>query len=156
MTPQLEFSFRIEIQVTPPVIVSNDRVYGKRQLIPIASGKVSGAITGEVLPGGVDSQIIDASGLCRLSARYAVKTDAGHTFYIENNGIRRVPPEWRERLFSEDMSFFSEIAPEEIYFKTTPKFEVYHASLNWLRESIFICSAQRSEKGVFLDMYRVV
>ncbi|XAW87816.1 DUF3237 domain-containing protein [Vibrio sp. CDRSL-10 TSBA] len=153
--PKLEFSFRIEIQVSKPVVVSNDKELGKRQLIPIESGVVSGALSGKVLPGGIDSQIIDKDGLCRLSARYAIETDQGQTFYIENNGIRRIPQEWREQLFSDDMSFFNQLAPEEIYFKTTPNFEVYSSELKWLTESLFVCSAQRSATGVFLDMYQV-
>ncbi len=155
MQPELEFSFRIEIQVTKPVVVSKDKEFGKRQLIPIASGTVTGAIEGKVLPGGIDSQVIDKNGLCRLSARYAIETNSGETFYIENNGIRRIPAKWREQLFSDDMSFFNDIAPEDIYFKTVPDFEIYNESLQWLTESLFICSAQRSASGVYLDMYRV-
>ncbi len=156
MTPKLEFSFRIEIQVTQPIVVSQDKQWGKRQLIPIESGTVTGAIEGEVLPGGIDSQIIDKDGLCRLSARYAVKTRQGDTFYIENNGIRRIPQQWRHLLFSDDMGFFNEIPTEDIYFKTTPSFEVYSDTLKWLTESLFVCSAQRSATGVFLDMYKVI
>ncbi|MDC0610188.1 DUF3237 family protein [Vibrio sp.] len=155
MTPELIFSFRIEIQVTAPIVVSNDREFGKRQLIPIASGLVSGDIEGKVLPGGIDSQIIDKNGLCRLSARYAVETNDGETFYIENNGIRRIPENWRDQLFSHDMSFFNEIPAQDIYFKTTPTFEVYGKSLQWLTENLFVCSAQRSASGVYLDMYKV-
>ncbi len=156
MTPKLEFSFRIEIQVTQPIVVSQDKQWGKRQLIPIASGTVTGAIEGEVLPGGIDSQIIDKDGLCRLSARYAVKTRQGETFYIENNGIRRIPKPFREQLFSDDMHFFNQIPKDDIYFKTTPTFEIYSDSLKWLTENLFVCSAQRSATGVFLDMYKVV
>lgn len=155
MHPILDFSFRIEIQVSKPIVVSNDKEFGKRQLIPIESGVVSGAISGKVLPGGVDSQIIDKDGLCRLSARYAIETDEGNTFYIENNGIRRIPEQWRDELFSDDMSFFNQIAAEDIYFKTTPTFEVYSSNLKWLSENVFICSASRSAHGVFLDMYVV-
>lgn len=155
MQPELDFSFRIEIQVSQPIVVSNDKELGKRQLISISSGAVSGDIEGKVLPGGIDSQVIDKDGLCRLSARYAIETQNGETFYIENNGIRRIPEVWREKLFSDDMSFFNQIPAEDIYFKTVPTFEVYSPSLKWLTESLFICSAQRSENGVFLDMYRV-
>lgn len=156
MAPELEFSFRIDIQVDKPVIVSNDPVHGKRQLIPIHSGTVSGDIEGKVLPGGIDSQIIAADGLCSLSARYAIETTEGDTFYIENNGIRRVPEAFRERLFGDDMSFFNEIPEDEIYFKAIPTFEVYSENLDWLRQNLFVCSAKRTESGVFLDMYRLI
>ena len=154
MDPKLEFSFSIDIVVDQPIIVSNSPVTGKRQLIPILRGKVSGELTGEVLPGGVDSQIIDPNGVCRLSARYALKVSEG-TVYIENNGIRTVPAEYKSLLFTEDMSFFNQILPSDIYFKTVPVFEVDSPELEWLQTSIFICSASRTSDGVKLDFYRV-
>lgn len=154
MDPKLEFSFSIDIVVDQPIIVSNSPVTGKRQLIPILRGKVSGELTGEVLPGGVDSQIIDPNGVCRLSARYALKVSEG-TVYIENNGIRTVPAEYKSLLFTEDMSFFNQISSSDIYFKTVPVFEVDTPELEWLRTSIFICSASRTSDGVKLDFYRV-
>lgn len=156
MTPQLEFSFSISITVNKPIIVSQDPVYGKRQLIPIEQGTVTGAISGHVLPGGIDSQIIDAQGLCHLSARYAIATDNGERFYIENNGIRRIPEAWRKQLFEDNMAFFNDIPQDEIYFRAVPTFEVYSDNLRWLTESIFLCSAQRTATGVFLHMYRVL
>ncbi|KAG9389989.1 Uncharacterized protein family UPF0311 [Carpediemonas membranifera] len=133
----------------------NCREFGKRQLIPITGGTVSGAIEGYVVGGGVDSQVIDKNGICRLSARYAVETNDGLSFYIENNGIRRVPAEFRDRLFGDDMSFFNDIPADEVYFRTTPTFEVHHPGLQWLRESLFISSGERTASGVRLSFYRV-
>lgn len=155
MKPEFEFSFSIDIVVDKPIVVSNSPLTGKRQLIPILSGRVSGALSGEVLPGGVDSQIIEPDGVCRLSARYALRVTEG-TIYIENNGIRRVPKEFKNLLFSEDMSFFNKISPSDIYFKTVPIFEVDSPELEWLRTSIFICSANRTSDGVKLDFYKLL
>ena len=155
MKPQLEFTFSIDIVVDNPIIVSNTSSTGKRQLIPILSGQVSGALSGEVLPGGIDSQIIEPNGVCRLSARYALRVLEG-TVYIENNGIRRVPEEFKDMLFTEDMSFFNQISPSDIYFKTVPVFEVDSPELEWLRTSIFICSANRTSDGVKLDFYKLL
>ena len=79
----------------------------------------------------------------------------GGTVYIENNGIRRLPEEYKERLFGDDMRFFSDIPPEAIYFRTVPTFEVDAPALRWLTTSLFICSGGRSQDGVTLDFYRV-
>lgn len=155
MTPELKFSFAIDLVVDKPFVVSNSPQKGKRQLIPITSGQVSGDIKGIVLPGGVDSQIIQPDGLCRLSARYALRVEEG-TIYVENNGIRRIPQQHVARLFGEDMLFFSELAPEDIYFRTVPTFEVDSEKLDWLVNSLFVCSALREEKGVKLAFYRVL
>lgn len=77
------------------------------------------------------------------------------TVYIENNGIRRLPEEYKERLFGDDMRFFSDIPPESIYFRTVPTFEVDTPALRWLTTSLFICSGGRTQDGVMLDFYRV-
>lgn len=154
MTPELRFSFSIDITVSDPVVIYNNSRRGKRQLIPILDGTVSGAIEGNVLPGGVDSQIIGTDGVCRLSARYALQVHEG-AVYIQNDGIRRIPDEFRDKLFGSDMSFFSTLSPADIYFRTVPTFEVDSPALEWLTTSVFICSASRSETGVKLGFYRV-
>lgn len=82
MTPELRHCFSITIQVDKPIIVSRSPQTGKRQLIPIVGGSVSGQLRGHVLPGGVDSQIIEPDGTCRLSARYALQVAEG-TVYVE-------------------------------------------------------------------------
>ena len=107
-----------------------------------------------VLPGGVDSQIIEPDGTCRLSARYALQVAEG-TVYVENNGIRRVPAQYHDQLFADDMRFFSDIPPEAIYFRTVPTFEVDAPALSWLTTSLFICAGGRTQDGVMLDFYQV-
>lgn len=155
MIPELEYSFSIDIRVDSPIVVSNSPSRGKRQLIPILGGSISGALEGEVLPGGVDSQIIEPDGVCRLSARYALRVNEG-TVYVENNGIRRVPEAWKEHLFGDDMRFFNQLSAEDIYFRTAPVFEVSAPELDWLTNSLFVCSANRTASGVKLAFYRVV
>lgn len=154
MTPALVHSFSIAIQVAKPIPVSHSPETGKRQLIPIESGVVSGELTGHVLPGGVDSQIILPDGSCRLSARYAIQVAQG-CVYIENNGLRRIPEAYHQHLFADDMSFFSDLPPEDIYFRTIPRFEVDTPALVWLTHSLFICAGNRTRDVVMLDFYRV-
>lgn len=155
MHPELTLRFTVEIRVDKPVVINATAEGGKRQLISILEGKVSGKINGFVLPGGIDSQIIQPDGTCHLSARYGLQTEHG-TVYVENNGIRRIPVEWRHRLFDQDMSFFNDIPAQDIYFKAVPTFEVYSAALRWMTESVFVCSGQRSAQGVSLKFYELL
>ncbi|MCY2230928.1 DUF3237 family protein, partial [Klebsiella pneumoniae] len=46
MTPELRHCFSITIQVDKPIIVSRSPQTGKRQLIPIVGGSVSGQLRG--------------------------------------------------------------------------------------------------------------
>jgi len=147
----LDEIFSINVKVDNPILVGQDDIVGRRQLIPIISGELIGTdIHGIVLPGGVDSQIIRPDGTCDLSARYGIKLDDGTGFYIENNGIRTVPNEYIELVKKGEF-----IDPSLYYFCTTPKFEVYHEKLKWLTQSIFICKATRLPDSVILKFYSI-
>jgi len=147
----LEEIFSITVKVDNPILVGQDHVVGRRQLIPIISGELIGKdIHGVVLPGGVDSQIIRPDGTCDLSARYGVKLDDGTSFYIENNGIRTVPKEYIELVKKGEF-----IDPSLYYFCTTPKFEVYNEELKWLTQSVFTCIATRLPDSVILKFYSI-
>lgn len=147
----LEEIFSITVKVDKPILVGQDDIVGRRQLIPIISGELIGKdIHGIILPGGVDSQIIRPNGICDLSARYAVKLDDGTSFYIENSGIRTVPSEYIELVKNGEF-----IDPSLYYFCTTPKFEVYSQELKWLTQSIFTCVATRLPDSVILKFYSI-
>ena len=77
----MRFLFKVLAQVEKPIVVGQDGKNGRRQLIPVPSGTVEGTdlqgnpITGIVLPGAVDSQVIHPDGKCELSARYGVQAE---------------------------------------------------------------------------------
>jgi Protein of unknown function (DUF3237). len=147
----LEEVFSIEVKVDKPIVVGQDEVVGRRQLIPILSGEVKGdKFKGVVLPGGVDSQIIRPDGKCELSARYGIKLEDGATIYIENNGIRTVPDEYIEAVKKGEF-----VDPNVYYFRTVPTFEVYDEKYRWMMKHLFICSATRLVDKVLLKFYKV-
>lgn len=146
--------FTISVRVSSPIVVGQDDINGRRQLIPIESGVLQGSdmegrpITGKVVPGGVDSQVIRPDGTCELSARYGVQLEDGRSFYIENNGIRTVPTEYVSQVLAGEF-----IDPSLYYFATTPRFEVYDRTLEWLEKYIFVCKAVRTPTEVNLIYY---
>lgn len=159
--PTLKKQFEIRVEVAPPVLIGQDDISGRRQLIPILSGTLTGtsegnfpSLTGEVLPGGVDSQVIRPDGKCELSARYGVRLTGGEwdgaSFYIENNGFRTVPEEYVPQVLAGGF-----VDPSLYYFCTVPQFEVYDSRLNWLKQRLFICSATRLPDAVILGYYTV-
>lgn len=143
--------FTIEVEVDKPIVVGQDEINGRRQLIPVLSGELTGSnLHGQVLPSGVDSQVIRPDGTCHLSARYGVRMDDGSSFYVENNGIRTVPNAYVEAVKAGKF-----IDPELYYFVTKPSFEVFGESLQWLTNKVFICKARRLPDQVLLDYYVV-
>ncbi|MEH7097930.1 DUF3237 domain-containing protein [Neobacillus vireti] len=147
----LEEVFSINIVVDKPIVVGEDEIVGRRQLIPILSGEVNGnGFKGTVLPGGVDSQIIRPDGKCELSARYAIQLEDGTAMYIENNGMRTVPEE-----YVEDVKAGKFVDPNVYYFRTTPTFETYRDKYKWMMNCIFVCYATRLPENVLLKFFRV-
>ncbi len=151
MSPSLKFRFNVTAKVGPPVLVACDEKTGRRQLIPVLSGELAGeGMHGIVLPGGVDSQIVRPDGRCELSARYGIRMDDGSGLYIQNDGLRTVPPEYAEAVFRGEF-----IDPSLYYFCTTPKFEIFSDALKWLQERVFICAARRLPDAVEINYYSV-
>jgi hypothetical protein len=57
---------------------------GTRNVIPITGGSVTGRVTGKVLAGGADFQIV--SGTAKLDARYTLASNDGEFIVIRNCG----------------------------------------------------------------------
>lgn len=153
MQPKLIKAFEIRCNVAKPSFIGQDQISGRRQLIAITSGELLGAALpwhGTVLPDGIDSQVVRPNGRAELSARYGVRLDDGASFYIQNDGIRTVPPEYIETVLS------GGIAPSDVYYCVTrPTFEVYDERLNVLNDKIFICAATRYPDSISLEYYMV-
>ena len=94
--------------------------------------------------------MIRPDGTCELSARYGVKLDDGSSFFIQNDGIRTVPSEYREAVKRGEF-----IDPSLYYFCTRPTFEIYDQRLSWLYEKVYVCCATRLPDQVILGYYTV-
>ena len=153
MTPKLVKAFEVRAQVDTPTFIGRGEKTGRRQLIYVPSGVTVGfalPFDGELLPDGVDSQIVLPNGRAELSARYGVRLKDGRSFYIQNDGIRTVPPEYVETVLS------GGIAPAEVYYCVTkPTFEIYDDSLSILKDRQFITVATRNPDSIVLEYYMV-
>lgn len=83
----------MEVHVTiDPSIISQIRTNTEAVVMIPFGGTVDGELfTGKVLPGGVDTQVVNAVGVRHMSARYMLEGN-DHTgkpcrIYIENNGF---------------------------------------------------------------------
>ncbi len=151
-----KWMFTVTVTADKPILVGQDDVNGRRQLINCPSGTVEGVdpdgkeFRGATLPCTVDSQVIRPNGVAELSARYGVRLDDGRSFYIENNGIRTVPPEYVPTVLEGGF-----VDPDLYYFVTTPKLEAYDDSLRWMERHVFLCKATRTPDSVQIRYYMV-
>jgi len=125
--------------------------YGERRVVGILGGTVQGAkLSGRILPGGADWQIIRSDGAADIKARYTIKTDAGALVMVTSEGLRHGPPEVIERLARGD-----NVDPALYYFRTVMRFETSDPAVDWLNRILALARGQREARVVRLDVYEV-
>ena len=148
--PSLEYAFTARVELAPPVEQGNADG-GRKRFIAITGGTVTGPkLTGTVLAGGGDWQVIEPNGLTRVEARYFLKASDGTVIEVTNPGVRVATPEVADRLARGDV-----VDPSAYYFRTTPRFTVAPGAQEWLRRSAFVARGIRKPDHVLIDFYVV-
>ena len=134
-----------------PVQELGDTPLGRRRIIPITGGRFRGErLSGRVLPGGADWQIVCPGGLSQLEARYTLETDDGALVYVRNVGLRHGPPEVLARLAAGEA-----VDAQLYYMRTTPSFETGAERYRWLNRIVCVATGARRKDAVELDVYEV-
>jgi hypothetical protein len=124
---------------------------GKRRIIPITGGTVSGPmLKGKILAGGADFQIVVSETSADLDARYLIELDSGEHIFVQNHALRRGSAENIAKLVKGEF-----VDPAEIYFRCVPTFEVSSPSLHWMTESVFLGTGARFPDHVLISIYKV-
>ena len=124
--------------------------HGRRRIIPITGGKVTGKINGTVLPGGADFQIVVSDTCADLDARYLLQLDSGEHVFVMNRALRRGSVEDIAKLVRGEP-----VDPQAIYFRCVPTFEVSSPALAWLTENVFVGTGARFPDRVEMRFFRV-
>ena len=129
-----------------------DTPHGRRRIIGITGGRFSGErLSGRVLPGGADWQVIRVDGVADLDARYTLETSDGALIFVSNRGYRHGPPEVLKRLFSGEP-----VDPSLYYMRTTPRFETGDARYAWLNRLVCVATGARRAAAVELEVFEVL
>ena len=146
--PGLEFVFEVVATLEKPLIFGQTG-FGERRIIGITGGTVKGpALTGVVLPGGADWQIVRDDGVSEINARYTLRADDGALIYIDAPGIREASPAVIQRINSGES-----VDPSEYYFRTTPRLETAGKKYAWMNRRLFVCKGIRHPDGVEIRYY---
>jgi uncharacterized protein DUF3237 len=125
--------------------------HGRRRIIPITGGEFRGErLSGRVLPGGADWQVVRRDGVAQLEARYTLETADGALVYVENKGLRHGPKEIMQSLMAGE-----NVEPSLYYMRTTPRFETGDERYAWLNRMVCIATGARRAGAVELDVYEV-
>jgi len=125
---------------------------GRRRIIPITGGTVSGArLQGAVLPGGADWQTVFEDGTAQLEARYTLKIDDGALIDVTNYGYRHGPPDVLAALARGEP-----VDPQQYYMRTTPRFETGDPRHAWLNHTLFVATGARLPDAVRIIVFEIL
>lgn len=152
VVPGLELLYRASITVASPQLFgATPQAGGERRIINITGGDFSGErLSGAVLEGGADWQVIRSDGVAQLEARFTMRTHDGALLYVRNFGFRHGAPEVIARLFSGEV-----VDPSTYYFRMTPLIETGDPRYAWLNALILVGSGMRTRTHVIYDVYAV-
>ena len=110
---------------------------GRRRVIPIVGGTVSGRLEGRVLPGGADWNLEHADGSVELWARYELRLADGAVLSVTNTAVHDADP--------------------RLPILTSPQFEVGDGGPVWLRTGVYVglLTPRLSESAVRIEVHAV-
>lgn len=150
MTLDTEFVLEARVAVATPLELG-ETPYGRRRVIHITGGHFAGPrLSGTIVPGGADWQVIRPDGVTELTALYELKTDDGVLIHVTNRGLRHGPAEVMQRLARGEP-----VDPASYYFRTAPVFEAPSGPYEWLNRSVFVAIGARSARDVLVRVFEV-
>lgn len=127
--------FTLHVDLGPPLDIG-PVPGGHRRVIPIIGGHFAGErLSGEVLPGGADWNLVRPDGTVYLWARYTLQADDGTLIMITNDGFQPGAPDTMARILAGQP-----IDMVHWYAKTRPTFEVAGDKYAFLNSRVFVGS----------------
>lgn len=147
---QIQKLLQIEITLETPRELG-DTPLGRRRIIGITGGRFSGErLSGRVLPGGADWQVIRPNGVTEFDARYTLETADGAFIYVCHGGFRHGPPEVMKKLLEGQ-----EVDPSLYYMRGSMRLETGAARYAWLNGIVCVTTGARKAAEVHLEVFEV-
>ena len=147
--PKLEHLCDLAVDVGTP-IDAGVTPFGRRRLVPITGGAVTGRLAGRVLPGGADVQIVGAETTARLEAQYMLELHDGSVVYVKNLALRVASAEVTGRMLRGEP-----VDAAAVYFRGQLTLESGDPRWAWLGERQFLSIGQRRPDAVLMSFYLV-
>ena len=148
--PGLEFICDARVAVAAPLDLG-DVGKGGRRIVAITGGDFSGPqLSGEVVPGGADWQVLRSDGVAELEARYTLRTEDGALIYVRNHALRHGPAAVMAALAAGEA-----VPPGAYYFRGATFFETGAMRFVWMTRHIMVCTGYREAARVVLKFYQV-
>ncbi len=149
LSPDPLFTIRAELA---DILQFGNTPVGERRVINILGGRIEGRrLTGQILPGGADWQVIRPDGAADIQARYTIMSDSGGLVLVSSEGLRHGPPDIIARLANGEP-----VDPALYYFRTLMRFETADSGLDWMNRILAIAHGARLPNAVALDVFEVL
>ncbi len=150
VVPALELLAHFEVELGE-VLDLGDTHLGHRRIVPIVGGRFVGpGLSGAILSGGADWQVVRPDGTADIDTRYTLRTEAGELVSIRTAGVRAGPPEVLAAIAAG-----AAVDPASYYFRVTVALETGAPRLRWLNDVVAVGSAVRQASRVLHDTYVV-
>lgn len=148
---QLRPLFDLTAQVAAPQ-VTPDGPYGTRRMVPVIGGTFRGQrLSGSLLSGGSDCQLIRPDGVAELDVRVTLQTDDGSILQMRGLGLRHADPEVMRRLAEGEP-----VCASAYYFRETMTFEASQGPYAWINRIIAVGSGERRPDSVHIRVFEVL
>lgn len=143
--------FQLYAEVAKPQVAAQGP-YGDRRFIPVTGGHFAGErLSGKILPGGADCQLIRPDGVAELDVRCTFETDDGVIFLMKGLGMRHGPEAVLQRIADGE-----EVDPGEYYFREMMIFEAPAGKYDWLNKLLAIGTGERKSSQVVIKVFEIL
>ena len=112
VAPSLELIARFRATLAQPLELGRTP-WGRRRVIAVTGGEFDGPLlTGKVLPGGADWQVVHEDGTATIDTRYTLECHDGALISVATRGCRHGPREVLARIARGEP-----VDPSEYYFR---------------------------------------
>lgn len=146
LKPLMELSIEVgPAQVTP------DGPYGTRRFIPVTGGSFTGErLSGRILPGGADCQLIRPDGVAELDARITLQLEDGANILMRGVGLRHGTALVMARLAAGEA-----VPASAYYFRQSMLFEAPDGDWAWLNRLLALGIGERRPNEVRLTIFEI-
>jgi Protein of unknown function (DUF3237) len=125
---------------------------GVRRIGVVFGGSFEGErLSGEVLEGGADWQMMRSDGALTLDVRLVLKTDDDALIGMTYRGIRHGPPDIIARIDAGEV-----LDPSTHYFRSAPFFETAAPKYDWINRIVAVGIGHRRADGPLYSVFEVL
>jgi hypothetical protein len=149
---KVEYAFTVRATLAPPIVIGKGPE-GLRRFIPITGGAFAGPLlSGKVVAGSGDWQVVRADGALNVEARYTLETEDGTLIAVNNRGVRHASPDIMDKLMRGES-----VPAGSYYFRTAASFETaVGGQHDWVNRTLFVSTAEREPNLAVIHFYRLL